>query len=113
MKLTLPWPPTTNNLHTVANGRKILSEAGRQYKAEAFYALRNQDVRYIPEGDLEVTYWIYMPRLTDWDNRVKAVQDALKGVAWKDDSQIAVAHVYRLRDRDNPRVEVEIQEVEG
>lgn len=46
----------------------------------------------------------------DWDNISKAVCDALNGIAYKDDAQIAKSHFSKIYG-DNPRLEVEIYEV--
>lgn len=44
----------------------------------------------------------------DFDNLAKTVTDALKGIAYEDDSQIVQCHILKDIDRDNPRTEVEI-----
>lgn len=46
----------------------------------------------------------------DWDNVGKIVADALNGLAYRDDSQIVRATVEKYYS-DEPRVEVEIQEM--
>lgn len=46
----------------------------------------------------------------DIDNYVKAILDALNGLAFKDDSQIAVLYARKLYS-DEPRTEIEITEV--
>lgn len=46
----------------------------------------------------------------DIDNYVKAILDALNGLAFKDDSQIAVLYARKLYS-DNPRTEIEITEI--
>ena len=48
----------------------------------------------------------------DWDNIGKIVTDALNGLAYEDDKQIVDAHVIKLYS-DQPRVEVELEEIEG
>jgi Holliday junction resolvase RusA-like endonuclease len=48
----------------------------------------------------------------DWDNVGKIVSDSLNGLAYHDDSQIIAAIVQKYYS-DIPRVEIEIQEVEG
>lgn len=48
----------------------------------------------------------------DVDNYVKAIKDALKSVIWKDDSQVVDLHVSKFYS-ENPRIEVEIRELEG
>jgi Holliday junction resolvase RusA-like endonuclease len=46
----------------------------------------------------------------DWDNIGKIISDALNGLAYHDDSQIVSATVEKWYS-NNPRVEVEIQEI--
>ncbi len=46
----------------------------------------------------------------DVDNYVKAILDALNGVAFKDDSQIVVLYARKIYS-DNPRTEIEITEM--
>jgi len=41
--------------------------------------------------------WYAAARRYDWDNLAKALCDALNGLAWHDDGQIAVAHIERIR----------------
>ena len=49
----------------------------------------------------------------DWDNLAKAVTDALNMVAYHDDSQIVEAHVRKFVDKDNPRVEIQLERIDG
>lgn len=44
----------------------------------------------------------------DLDNLAKAVLDGMNGICYQDDRQIAEMVLYRLLDRKNPRVEVQI-----
>lgn len=47
----------------------------------------------------------------DWDNIGKAVCDALNGIAYKDDSQVVSANVYKVWASDGlPKVVVSIGE---
>jgi crossover junction endodeoxyribonuclease RusA len=64
-------------------------------------------------GDLSISYRFYMQdrKRVDHDNLEKAVTDALNGIAYEDDSQIVHWEGWKLIDRGNPRVEVEIAEV--
>lgn len=62
-----------------------------------------------------------MPRLRrssgrmDWDNLAKAFTDALNGLAWRDDSQICIAHVelFVAGGDEGPGVEARIWELNG
>ena len=47
----------------------------------------------------------------DIDNLVKGTLDALTGVLWKDDSQIVTLKLYKVYS-DDPRIELEVTEVE-
>lgn len=49
-------------------------------------------------------------RKPDMDNIVKIIADALNGVAYRDDSQIVKCSIEKLYS-DQPRVEIEIEEV--
>lgn len=57
---------------------------------------------YLPDG-----------RQSDIDNLAKSVLDGLNRVAWKDDSQVRELMASKAIDRANPRVEVEIWNIEG
>ena len=48
-------------------------------------------------------------RRRDNDNITKTIKDALNGIAYVDDSQVAEEHFYRSIDRDAPRVEIVIE----
>ena len=47
----------------------------------------------------------------DWDNIGKIITDALNGLAYEDDKQIVDARGVKL-DGEQPRVEVELEEIE-
>lgn len=50
-------------------------------------------------------------RPCDIDNLAKAIQDALNGVSFKDDSQVVWSLSVKTIDPDDPRVEVEVREL--
>lgn len=52
----------------------------------------------------------YTSSRNDWDNLGKSTCDALNGLAWRDDGQIAVAHVERwiAATDEQPHVEIEV-----
>jgi crossover junction endodeoxyribonuclease RusA len=91
LRLTLPYPPTGNHLYTVANNRKILSAAGRDYQA-AVAAAWQRPRDWVPlTSHLQVIHGYYPAdhRTRDIDNPIKAIHDALtKAGVWVDDRQI-------------------------
>ena len=47
----------------------------------------------------------------DWDNAAK-ITDAINGILWRDDAQVADAHIFK-RYSDRPRVVIEVRAIEG
>src|SRR6266498_5635691 len=68
--------------------------------------IRDADVTGVQTCAL--TIWA-TKRRCDWDNLAKLVCDALNGIAWRDDDQIAHALVVKGYDAANPRTEVTVQ----
>jgi Holliday junction resolvase RusA-like endonuclease len=60
------------------------------------------------EGDISVsvTFYFATKRRRDLDNQNKLILDALTGIAWDDDSQIAELHLYRAIDVRYPCAEI-------
>lgn len=58
-------------------------------------------------GPVAVFLDVYRPRKRgDLDNILKAVLDALNGVAYVDDEQVRQIHAVRYDDKHSPRVEI-------
>lgn len=76
----LAWPPSDNHYYTVARGRKILSDTGRRYKADAKWEMKAQEV---PVNDGPSKYAVYVLccppdlRRRDLGNLQKALLDTL------------------------------------
>lgn len=114
---TFPFPPYVNAYwRSICTGTKgsggframtILSREARAYQAR----MKTYAVGATPlDGPVKLTIRVYRPRKTgDWDGTIKPLCDALQGVLYHDDSQIVEAHVFRLDDKVNPRVEVTIE----
>jgi crossover junction endodeoxyribonuclease RusA len=62
------------------------------------------------QGDvaLSVVFYFKDKRRRDLDNQNKLVLDALTGIAYEDDSQIASLSLTRAYDAKNPRIEIAI-----
>lgn len=111
MKLTLPYPPSLNNLYATVRGHRVLSARGRDFESDVLAVCFQMRVRPL-SGDVRLSFTAYRPRqVGDLDNLIKIIQDSLKGSAWHDDKQVVEIHAYRKDDKDNPRVEIEISEV--
>jgi Holliday junction resolvase RusA-like endonuclease len=63
--------------------------------------------------DIEVSITLYFgtKRKADLDNFNKLSLDALTGIAYEDDSQIAALHLRRAFDKKNPRIEISLSDL--
>lgn len=111
IKLTLPYPPSLNNLYATVRGHRILSKRGRDYEEDVLNACFHARVKPFTK-DVSISFKAYRPRkIGDLDNLSKIIFDSLKGSAFLDDKQIVEIHAYRRDDKVNPRVEIEIREI--
>lgn len=109
--LTLPYPPTTNKLYRVVNGRPIISAKGRAYKVTASRIAVASGLTPI-DSNVSVTLDVYRPaKRGDLDNTMKCLLDSLRGIAWHDDKQITHIEARRHEDKANPRVVIQIRSV--
>lgn len=115
MKFTLPIPPSANAYWKLdRRGFIRVSDEARSYKATVHKtALQTQCPHKPLEGDVWVTLTVFRKRKAgDLDNFQKVLLDALKGVAFVDDSQVVEIHARREDDAKNPRVEVRVEAAE-
>lgn len=109
--LTLPFPPSLNRMYRTVQGRMLISAIGRQFKTEVGRICLLRNVRPLT-GELMIIIDVHRPQKRgDLDNFFKGLFDSLNGYAWIDDSQIVEIRARRFDDKDSPRVEVEISEV--
>jgi Holliday junction resolvase RusA-like endonuclease len=85
---------------------KALKEA---YQWEAKSQWRDAPIR--SEISMCVCFYFKTKRRRDLDNQNKLVLDALSGIAYEDDSQIATLLLHRRYDKDAPRIEISIQDL--
>ena len=112
--IQLPWPPTVNHYYTVARGRKILSEAGRAYKAYAVQCMLIQKVLHLSEEHKPFGLHILARppdnRRRDLDNLLKPIIDSLVDYgAIPDDWMIDDIRIQRLNNVKDGQIEVQIQ----
>lgn len=95
----LDYPPSVNTYWRRAGNRIYLSPAGRKYKKDVALSCDVQCHAAPLLGRLGVHIELASPnktRDTDLDNRLKAILDALEGVAYENDRQIDHLIIKRL-----------------
>jgi crossover junction endodeoxyribonuclease RusA len=120
--LTLPVPPSINHQYATVNGRRLLSAAGRSYKAlvgqQIVLALARSPYRHallkiLRAEDLALSIRFYFTsRLRrDVDGGLKIAQDALCEGLGINDNRIVETHLYKNLDKLNPRIEIVLSPV--
>jgi crossover junction endodeoxyribonuclease RusA len=111
MKLTLPMPPSANDYWRTVQGRTYVTHEARRYKQGVQMRALTEGHRNPPTGPVVASVTVYRKRKAgDLDNFLKVLLDALRGIAFVDDSQVVELHARREDDASNPRVEVRVEE---
>lgn len=119
------YPPSTNNLYTIARGRKILSHFARAYKKYVKFSIAEQMPAAInPHGKFRFHYILYDKwtnkgwpktktryRRFDISNRLKCLEDAICESFAIDDSQIFQIEIEKRENAEKKGIEVRIVEI--
>jgi crossover junction endodeoxyribonuclease RusA len=120
LALTLPVPPSVNHLYATVNGRRVLSRAGRDFKALVADEVEAwQDREQIANAAIEtfgrhylsltLTFYFSTTLRRDLDGGLKIAQDALCEAIGVNDNLVAEIHLNKRVDRQHPRMEVLLQ----
>lgn len=126
IEITVPLAPITKKnsmriMHSSKTGKPFImpSKQYQDYVEEAVWPCKRAGVQHPIEDPVEVKCLFYMPtrRRVDLTNLLESIDDVLvrAGVLKDDHSSIIVSHDGSrvLYDKDNPRTEVFIREMEG
>ena len=111
MTFSIPGVPVPKGRPRLGGGHAYTPQRTKAYEAKVkMLALRaRQEARLKPfRGDVSVVVDIYGLTRGDITNVAKAVEDAMNGVIYEDDSQIQRILVERFDG--NPHVEVTVEE---
>lgn len=88
-----------------------MTQEGKDIKETYQWVAKSQWKGPPLEGDVEMslTFYFRTKRRRDLDNQNKLILDALSGIVYHDDSQIAGLHLKRAYDNARPRIEITIQ----
>ena len=100
-------PPSTNKLYGRAHGHVFINDKARTAKDAIGWEARAGYRGKPLAGPVWAEIDLYWPdrRNHDVDN-IKALLDALTGILWEDDGQIADLHLSKHVDAKKPRVEL-------
>lgn len=115
--LKLPLPPSDNRRFIIPRylNRLILSKEHREYKKNAGLIAKTiwGNKILIPsfENQLTIKCIVYLPdKRRDGSNIEKVLKDTLKGVVYDDDKWVLI-HIVKIEiDKNNPRVELWIEQ---
>jgi len=119
LRITVPGvPPSVNHQYVRRpTGGLALTREAREYRQTAreyaAVAARQQRWTLVPVGEqVIVRLWYYWPdrRRRDAQNN-KLLFDALEGVIYEDDKDVLPQVMAAEVDRENPRVEIEVERV--
>ena len=110
LRFTVPGDPRPKGRPRLSNGFVHTPPETRRAENTVKLAAKLAKARPL-HGPLsvELRFFRATKRRCDWDNLAKLVCDALNGIAWRDDDQIAHALVVKGYDAANPRTEVTVQ----
>jgi Holliday junction resolvase RusA-like endonuclease len=120
LALTLSLPPSKNHSHKqwvdrrTGRIRRLQTSATKEWTAEARIlaaAACNATGWVCAEDDVVVELVVYFPdrRVRDAQNYEMVTFDALEGVIYRNDKQIAEHTTIRRYDKARPRVEVKVR----
>lgn len=113
IRLTLPWPPSTNRIWRHVGSRVLISREGRAYRQSVALCVAQARVQGFGRRKVRVCVDAFMPdaRRRDIDNLWKAAGDSLQAARlFDDDSQIVDLHIRTAgMDREAPRLEVTVE----
>lgn len=112
--ITLPWPPSVNQMWRMFRNRWLISKVGREYRKAVAEQIQIQNAAKELKGALRVSITAYRPdnRKRDLDNLYKGILDSLTHAkVWEDDSQIVDLRI-RWGESIGGYLKVEIESVD-
>jgi crossover junction endodeoxyribonuclease RusA len=120
LTLVLPLPPSINHQYATVQGRRVLSRAGREYKALVAEAVEDWTARQqLPVSTvavfqqhylaLTIIFYFATALRRDLDGGLKIAQDALCEALGVNDNLVVDIHLSKRVDRQQPRIKVHLR----
>lgn len=110
----IPGTPKVLKRHRVARWGGMYDPSKKDKEPIAILALeaRTRARKSILTGQISLKVVYYGLRVNaDLSNAIKLIEDALNGVMWLDDKQVAILTVFRKENDGKPRTEVTVEEI--
>lgn len=103
-------PIPVNQKYFVRNGRNILSKKYRDAKEAMQWEITAawSGEALTEDVTLNIMQYFGDNRKRDIDAYLKILLDSMTGIVYNDDSQITEMHIYKEKDLDNPRIEIQV-----
>lgn len=114
MEFSVDYPPSVNNYwRRSQHGGMHLTKEARSYKQTVKGQLKAAKVGKLT-GKIKGVFKVYPPdnRRRDLDNVMKALLDAMEGIAFDDDYQLHVMVIERAQALKGGRVDIVLCEIE-
>lgn len=93
--IRFPEPPSANRYWRSYRGRVVVSPEAKAYKEAVWVVAKRAKLQPLT-GDVALTLvWHRGRRSGDLSNRIKVLEDALRGLWYADDKQVASIHATR------------------
>ncbi|MFL5731911.1 MAG: RusA family crossover junction endodeoxyribonuclease [Chloroflexia bacterium] len=122
LRAILPLPPGVNNLYVSVNGRRVLSQEGKRFKAgvrsrlddmRASGLLTPETLDALRSGYLSlfIDFYFLSPLKRDLDGGLKITQDAICEALDINDNRVVDIHLVKRIDPSRPRIQVQLEPI--
>ena len=112
-KITLSLPPSDNHCYGQRGKIRFLYKEARDWREQAQWAVKSQYKGKIQKGDVKIGKIIFFLKVKrDIQGSLKLIFDSFEGIVYENDRQVSEFGAVKKRiDKENPRVEIFIQEL--
>jgi len=111
IELLLPMTLSDNHLFGQKGRVRFMYKDGKDWKDNAQLYAKTIYKGEIIEGKLRADIYMYVKRDRDLHGSLKLLYDSFQGIVYSDDKQFVEEHLYKLVDKENPRIIFKITEL--
>ncbi len=111
IELTLPMVLSDNHIFGSRGKFRFLYAEAKKWKENAQRFARIMYDGKVLEGKLRADVYMYVKRDRDLHGSLKLMYDSFQSIIYKNDSQFVEEHLYKLVDKEYPRIIFKITEL--